>query len=144
MMATNSSVTHYAYVAESDQREVAADSDAYVIGKRIDDDKEGNPSNGNSIGPMQREPTNVLVRIEGKESKKKRSSSISTRGYRSGPIEPTSREKTQTGRMEQGDPPCSRVSQSSYEKIEVYTSVVPSGKEKWELFYRTFGSKVSP
>lgn len=57
-MATNSSVTHYAYVAESDQREVAADSDAYVIGKRIDDDKEGN---GNSIGPMQREPTNVLV-----------------------------------------------------------------------------------
>lgn len=40
-----------------------------MIGKRIDDDKEGNPSNGNSIGPMQRErePTNVLVRIEGKE-----------------------------------------------------------------------------
>lgn len=39
-MATNSSVTHYAYVEESDQRKVAADSDAYVIRKRIDDDKE--------------------------------------------------------------------------------------------------------
>lgn len=112
-------------MAESDQREVAADSDAYVFRKRIDDDKEVVQALVQCRERAYQCPRSN--RREGGEEEKKFVNLYS----RSGPIEPTSREKRQTGRMEQGDPPCSPVSPSSYEKIEVYTLVVPSGKEKW-------------